>query len=220
MLSARLRPIAFTRMRTSPAAGRGSETSLNLRTSGVPKDANSIGTQLSVTVSGRVQTVTDIRQLGDPEATDKALLASLPQSVRLSLREVREAEIDPRYGYDEVFKTFRLADALTPEARAAALRLVEAAMAPADKMTIAREVTRLRAMTKAKAEQEDDLKVLAALYSEDLRAYPTDVVVSVIRKWINREKWWPAWSELKAMLDEALRYRSALLKTLEEHHGA
>src|SRR5215469_3057473 len=41
MLSARLRPIALTRMRTSPAAGRGSETSLNLRTSGAPKDANS-----------------------------------------------------------------------------------------------------------------------------------------------------------------------------------
>src|ERR1700746_1670205 len=41
MLSARLRPIALTRMRTSPAAGCGSETSLNSRTSGAAKDANS-----------------------------------------------------------------------------------------------------------------------------------------------------------------------------------
>src|SRR6266481_5796432 len=41
MLSARLRPIASTRMRTSPAAGCGSGTSLNSSTSGAPKDANS-----------------------------------------------------------------------------------------------------------------------------------------------------------------------------------
>src|SRR5580704_10658302 len=41
MLSARLTPIALTLMRTSPAAGCGSETSLNLRNSGAPKDANS-----------------------------------------------------------------------------------------------------------------------------------------------------------------------------------
>src|SRR5712671_3953564 len=41
MLSARLRPSALTRMRTSPATGCGSGTSLNSRTSGAPKDANS-----------------------------------------------------------------------------------------------------------------------------------------------------------------------------------
>src|ERR1700720_5021080 len=41
MLFARLTPIALTLMRTSPAAGCGSETSLNLRNSGAPKDANS-----------------------------------------------------------------------------------------------------------------------------------------------------------------------------------
>ena len=53
-----------------------------------------------------------------------------------------------------------------------------------------------------------------AAYAEYLAEYPADVVIDALRWWARVEKWWPAWSELKELLDRRVIRRKALRKAL------
>jgi len=94
--------------------------------------------------------------------------------------------------------------------------MILAACAPAPPETAARELTRLKAMTKARATGDIDTRMQAAAYTEELARYPADVIVSACRYWSSVETWWPSWAELKDLLDFRLRKRLALARALRE----
>jgi hypothetical protein len=176
--------------------------------------ANSIGMRRGETGAvAMLPTVTELLKGDSPETTDKALLASLPPSVASSLVSKSRDFVDPVYGFDTEFVGWDLADVEQTD-RSRAADLVWWTLAPADARMILGEIARLRAMTKARAESNTDLEMLAHVYAEELANYPPDVIRAACRGWARREKWWPSWAELKDCLDRAVRRRQALWDTL------
>jgi len=88
-------------------------------------------------------------------------------------------------------------------------------MASMPKQEILALLTRLRAETKSRAEDGDDLQVMIAIYIENIAPYPADVVRHVLRTQSRHEKFWPAWQDLHTRLELYASYRKRLLFALE-----
>jgi hypothetical protein len=140
---------------------------------------------------------------------------SLPQSAKSSLVAVYEDRTTAEYGWDQVLTGYQCRHDVPLADRAAALAILDVALSPAPVEAVAREVTRLRMMTKARAEDATDTKFMAAAYMEELTRYPADIVSDALRFWARNEKWWPAWSELRDLLDARVRRRRAMKAALE-----
>lgn len=202
----------------------GSVLSADGASSAVSQRANGAGTTTSPKAPSRqistrrgalgCKTVSDLMLKNDPDATHRAIMALLPPSVTRSLipsHQFRSGE----WGFEDgwVQRYYQIAE--IPEAdRQNALAIAEVAFTPAPKSVIGSELTRLRLLTKARAESQDDTRLMAAAYAQEMSAYPADCVVWACRKWARTEKWWPAWSELKALLDRAVAERKALREVL------
>lgn len=136
----------------------------------------------------------------------------------MSCLEVRETPIsDPQYGFMGVKTFYAVTRDLKPEDAAMLSRSIataDLANEPAPKAMIVFELGRLRAMTKAKAEDQQSTEFLLACYTEDMREYPADVVREACRKWARTEKFFPAWTELKDVLDALVGKRRRLRDAL------
>lgn len=158
-------------------------------------------------------------KLPSPAQVDQNLLASLPRSVASALRERIIDRSTPEYGWDCEFVGYYQIDA--PEADVAeALMQTNATLIPVPGEVVKAELARLKVTTKSRAESGDDLKLTLAAYAEYLAEYPADVVVDALRWWARNEKWWPAWAELKELLDRRVRRRKALKLALTDARGA
>jgi hypothetical protein len=82
-------------------------------------------------------------------------------------------------------------------------------LAPAPVKVVARELARLRALTKMK---ETDAAMVAAAYAEEVSRYPADAVVEVCRSWDG--VFFPSWSELRDRLETTVAHRRSLLAAL------
>jgi hypothetical protein len=86
--------------------------------------------------------------------------------------------------------------------------------APADR--IANELYKLRMLT-AGRDQKDaaDQEAENVIWLEQLRCYPGDIVIDVLRSWTKPDnpngKWWPTWNDIAARLERASDRRRALL---------
>lgn len=153
-----------------------------------------------------------------PAETDAALRASLRQRCGWHL----EARIELRYPEEGGFE--RTAVDATAVAvrdapdRAGALDMLCSAMTPADKPTLARELTRLAMLTKSR-DRGDDTELIVECYIEELRRYPADIAVSVLREWPRRKHgtWWPSWHELQRVLEWRVGPRRAMLAAVERN---
>lgn len=179
--------------------------------------SSSIGQRHGATVFELLRNADPMRTGVDPEQIDRAL-DLLPPCVMRCL-EVRTNTIsDPNYGFMGTVKTFTPICTLASERESdlhrsiAALELVND-RAP-EKMIVF-ELGRLRAMTKAKAEDQDSVEFLLRCYSDDMREYPADVVREACRKWARTEKFFPAWCELKDLLDGFVTKRRRLLAAVK-----
>jgi hypothetical protein len=103
---------------------------------------------------------------------------------------------------------------VSPEDRRSALELVDIALRPAPKSLILAELARLRLTTKARPECDDDLRMMAAVYAENIADYPSDVVVDALRNWARYERFWPSWAELRKELEALVKRRRSLRATL------
>ncbi len=117
------------------------------------------------------------------------------------------------YGTEIDFKGFDFNGA--PDADIAAARaILDEANALCPKPVAAKAVAVLKARTKSRAEQGDDLKLLIAVFSDDLQRYPADVVIAACRAWGENEMWFPSWSELKGVCESKFQRRRALQEIL------
>ena len=155
----------------------------------------------------------------EPREVDSALEASLPPSVRSGLREIVR-EWTGSHGYDFEFIRFDFDGA--PEADVhQALATLEAVNAPCPLPIAEKAIATLRVRTKARAEDAADMKLMLAVFSQDIADYPPDVVVDTCKAWARMEKWFPSWSELKGLLDRRVKRRRRMLDALrrQEREG-
>lgn len=84
--------------------------------------------------------------------------------------------------------------------------------APADR--IANELYKLRMLTRGR-EQRDaaDQEAENVIWLEQLRCFPGDIVIDVLRSWPNRNdgQWWPTWHDVQQELTKLCDRRKALL---------
>lgn len=103
-----------------------------------------------------------------------------------------------------------------PEKLQEAARIVEGAFRAAPPERIANELYRLRMKTCGR-EQRDaaDQEAESVIWLEELRCYPGDIVIEVLRSWTGpgnpNGKWWPTWHEIAERLDRLNDRRKAIL---------
>lgn len=177
-----------------------------------PRAARSAGGGLGETASGRSLSVAV--QANDPEALDRAIVASLPRSVASVLRPIERTWNDPVYGFDFEIVGYRL-DGDPPAADVMQARqMVGQHLRPAAQKVIAQEIARLRVSTKSREESETDLAMRFQVLAEECAEYPPDVVVSALRGWAKAEVFFPSLSEIRDRLQRAARRRRKLLEAL------
>lgn len=178
---------------------------------------SSIGRPPSETVSAPVpQTSSAVvaRLLAQPpEVTDANLLASLKASARLSAEPVVTMRYPEGGGYVRVVERIELRgdDPDMPKAR----HMVAMAMTPAPEPILAKELARLRMLTKVK-DRGDESALEAGLWMEMLGEYPADVAVDALKAWPKTRQgmWWPSWAELMPILERKAQMRRMLADKL------
>jgi hypothetical protein len=94
--------------------------------------------------------------------------------------------------------------------------IIEGAFKAAPPDRIANELYKLRMLT-AGRDQKDaaDQEAENVIWLEQLRCYPGDIVIEVLRSWTKpgnpQGKWWPTWNDIASRLQQACDKRQALL---------
>src|SRR6185369_16901089 len=148
--------------------------------------------------------------------TDWMLLASLPPSVARSLTPRTRTWHDMQYGFSYEITGYELAGRPAPtEADLDQAReLVAVAMRPAPAKTIAAELARLAAVTKSRADSEDDQTLRFAAFREELAEFPRDVIASALRKIARRETFFPSLAEIRDQCQREFAHRKHLAAVL------
>lgn len=153
--------------------------------------------------------------LDSPSATDAALEAYLPPSVRSWIRatalrqeweklpKLRQYSPEPQYP-----------QALPAEQQAQALKAVEATLSTVNGNECRKLLAEMKYLTRQKAEATEDIAAQIEIYARRLETYPPDVVRYVIKSQTDSSPWWPAWSELKARLDPLVEARKRKFNAL------
>jgi hypothetical protein len=131
------------------------------------------------------------------------------------MRETRTWD-DPVLGFDFEITGYSWREPLPPDDDLdAAQELVAAAMVPAPAKTVMAELLRLAAVTKSRAESEDDQTFRFAALRDELAEFPQDVVRTALRKIGRRETFFPSLAELREQCHREFRHRRLLASTLE-----
>jgi hypothetical protein len=181
--------------------------------------SNLIGPQHGATVSAILASADKNRTGVEPYQIDRALDHSLPPCVLSCLETTSSYTADPVYGFTGTIETYMAVGSLKEEQRGElrnAIIMLEDASRPAPSDMIVYELGRMRVQTKAKAEDTDNMEFILRVYAEDMREYPADVIREACRKWSRTEKFFPAWSELKEILDRLAAKRRRLLFAVKQ----
>jgi len=136
----------------------------------------------------------------DPRATDKAVVASLPPSVRSCLKPEYRTRYASVGGCDATLLRYKLERPLTGEEAARCREIARVALAPASPQEVLSLLTRLKLMTASAAQNQQDIAAQMACYADELMKYPADVVRSVLQSQPRASTFWPAWAEISARL--------------------
>ena len=98
--------------------------------------------------------------------------------------------------------------------RERALKIAAASLVGTPREWCLTYLTRAALMTRGTADGED-WQAQARLFVEALSTHPPDVVATAIQAHIDRSKWFPAWSELGAILNPLTGYRLGLMAAIE-----
>lgn len=100
---------------------------------------------------------------------------------------------------------------------------VFAAQEPMKKAEIVKLLTRLRVMTKSRAETEEDVILQTSAYVAELEKYPADIVRAVLMRAPQNHVFWPAWKELQdeiVLLAKRRSYLAQMLDTVSREQAA
>jgi hypothetical protein len=94
--------------------------------------------------------------------------------------------------------------------------ILEGAFKAAPPDRIANELYKLRMLTAGRDQKDvSDQEAENIIWLEQLRCYPGDIVIDVLRSWTSpgnpSGKWWPTWNDIAARLQHACDKRKSLL---------
>jgi hypothetical protein len=157
-----------------------------------------------------------------PGEIDEALQAWLPQpvasSVKAELRWRKRDEQDLERS-EPFIASYDCAGGFGDEDASEALRILEMLNARADRGDCVQAVVRLKALTVSRLTSEEDMAVQIAAMTEELSAYPLDVVRGACQAWTQQDKFFPAWAELRELCESLVLKRRSLLNALRRYFG-
>jgi pimeloyl-ACP methyl ester carboxylesterase len=190
----------------------------------VAKPPGSIGTRRSATPAASMPAdIVVAMASSEAESIDKLVLASLPPSVARSLTPVLREWNDPDAGFDFEIIGYAWREPRPGAPDLDAARAVAAtAMVRAPAKIVMAELLRLAAVTKSRAESEEDQAFRFAAFRDELAEFPEDVVRTALRKIGRREKFFPSLADLRDQCQREFRHRKLLVSALEgevTNHG-
>jgi hypothetical protein len=99
---------------------------------------------------------------------------------------------------------------ISPAEAASALADLEPLLRPIEPERLAREITVGLTVTKSRAGEEADKKILGAVFARQLAEFPADVVAGAFDGWIRCEVWRPAPAEIRERCNRLMRARRSL----------
>lgn len=150
----------------------------------------------------------------DPAAVDADLLHRLKLSCGAPV-SIRTRWIDPEAG--DSYEVLQGIDwpAMTLQQASAALQAIEATMAPAEERTLGALLYELWIATAKASTASEDQQALAAVYIRDLRDFPADIALHVLRQAKRSCHWFPPLADLCQQCLALARKRAALLSSLQ-----
>ena len=151
-----------------------------------------------------------------PLETNRDLEGLLMQRCRLSLKSnVRTTFHDNRTATEEYSPPTLVGKAVV-ENLPSVIKAFELAMTPAPNHEIVAAITKLKIKTASRQGEAIDFKFLIRVWSEDLKNYPADIVISALQP---KGKWFPDFYDIDQHCRSETRKRSDILKMLEEFLG-
>lgn len=95
-----------------------------------------------------------------------------------------------------------------------AIDAVKLAMTCLDDVTIEQALAVLEVKTKRRAEADMVADLGLKVFVSELRKYPADVVLEVLRRWPEKSPWAPSWNELFVDLEALTQKRRDILASL------
>ena len=218
------REVSGSTSATSPIRPTGPETTgpralakADVSSTGTPRsEIGSVGPPMTEAQARAVQAM-------DPPADiDENLLAWLPPSVRSSITSItRWRESPGTCEYNEPYTaSYELRGDFEEADAREALRLVKLLNAPAAPSDCAMALGKLKAITMPRNVTAEDLTLQIGTMTEEVCAYPLDVVRGACRAWARSDKFFPTWAELRRLCEERALLRRALARELRRHLGA
>jgi hypothetical protein len=97
--------------------------------------------------------------------------------------------------------------------------VLEGAFRSAPGGKLAEALFRLRIMTRAREQKSEEMmEAEATIWVEQLRTYPGDIALDVLKTWTTRPngQWWPTWHEVQAELQKRSDRRQSLLNFVRQ----
>ncbi len=157
-----------------------------------------------------------------PAEIDENLRAWLPPSLRSSIASITRWRESPGTGeYNEAYTAgYELRGEFGEGDARDALRLAELLNAPSSPSDCAMALGKLRTITVTRELTGEDLILQIGAMTEELYAYPLDVVRDACRAWARSTKFFPTWAELRQLCEERVLFRRALARELRRHLDA
>lgn len=146
-------------------------------------------------------------------ALDSDRAGSLLQAL---LRPLEQLSLQPVLSEDFEVTGYRLTGPIQPRTLAEMKRLVEQMTKCSGKELVARELLKCLTLTKSRERDGADVTLMIAAMADRLAEFPPDVVATALRKWADRETWWPSLAELREPCLREMRWRRSLKIALEE----
>jgi hypothetical protein len=74
---------------------------------------------------------------------------------------------------------------------------------------------KLRALTAHRNEENANLELISEAYIDKLMQYPADAVIQALNEAPDRDKWFPAWHDLKVRLDYLTTDRRLMVNAID-----
>lgn len=151
-----------------------------------------------------------------PRATTEALLASLPLSVKSSLK-IESATRQTKDGpVQDLIGCSWSSPLPNHQDLGHALSSFEDYLAPLTDQECMRLLTELRVLTVPRKESSTDLELSLKTYRAKLQRFPADAVRHVLTQLPEVSNYWPTWHELLMQLDPLVAKRQMVFGALHE----
>lgn len=173
------------------------------------------GIELPAVGSGKPLSLSNALALLRPEEADARMVAALQ---RISGHSVA---FETRLMIPKDGLPYRIITGVSwscpAEKRHEAMALVEHSLRAAPDEKLGAALYRLRTMTRGRDQRSPaDQEAEALIWAEQLRCWPGDVALDVIRNWPSREngQWWPTWHEVEVVMKQRCEKRIAIANVL------